>query len=58
MQSYDSIQLPAILMNRKLEIIVLPVDDNQPETVQENITVSGPSDITIEKIKEKRLKKI
>lgn len=48
------IQLPDTLMHRKLEIIVLPVDDSQKETVQENMTVS---DITIEEMKEERLKK-
>lgn len=40
------IQLPDALMNRKLEIIVLPVDDNQKEIIQESMTVSGLSDIT------------
>lgn len=64
------VQLPDALMNRKLEIIVLPADDNQKETTQEHMTVSGLSDITqsligsipisditIEQIKEERLKK-
>lgn len=63
------VQLPDTLMNRKLEIIVLPVDHSQKETVRENMTVSGlsditqsligsipVSDITIEEIKEERLK--
>ena len=40
------IQLPEALMNRKLEIIVLPADDSQKEIIQNNRTVSGLSDIT------------
>lgn len=64
------IQLPDTLMNRKLEIIVLPIDDTQNVTHQEGMDVSGlsditqsligsipVSDITIEQIKEERLKK-
>ena len=63
-------QLPDTLMNRKLEIIVLPVEDNQKEALQQGMAVSGISDITqsligiipisditIEQIKEERLKK-
>ena len=64
------VQLPDTLMNRKLEIIVLPVDDNQKEMILESMTVTGLSDITqsllgsipisditIEQIKEERLNK-
>ena len=64
------IQLPDTFMNRKLEIIVFPIDDNQKGTLQEGMAVSGlsditqsfigsipASDITIEQIKEERLKK-
>ena len=64
------IKLPDTLKNRKLEIIVLPVDENEKEMIQGNITVSGlsditqsllgsipASDITLEQIKEERLKK-
>ena len=64
------VQLPEALMNRKLEIIVLPVEDNQKDMIQESMTVPGLSeitqslvgsipaaDITIEQIKEERLKK-
>lgn len=63
-------QLPDTLMNRKLEIIVLLVEDNQKRTLQEGMVVSGLSeitqslmasipisDITIEQMKEERLKK-
>lgn len=63
-------QLPDTLMNRKLEIIVLPVEENQKGVLQEGMAVfdlsditksligSIPiSDITIEQIKEERLKK-
>lgn len=63
-------QLPDTLMNRKLEIIVLPVEDNQKGAFQESMAVSGISDITQsligsipisditrEQIKEERLKK-
>lgn len=64
------VQLPDALMNRKLEITVLPVEDNQKEMIHANTTVSGlsditqsligsipVSDITLEQIKEERLKK-
>ena len=63
-------QMPDTLMNRKLEIIVLLVDDNQKGSIQESKDVSGLSeitqslmgsipisDITIERIKEERLRK-
>lgn len=63
-------QLPDTLMNRKLEIIVLPVEENQKGALQEGMAASGLSDITksligsipisditIEQIKEERLKK-
>lgn len=63
-------QMPDTLMNRKLEIIVLLVDDNQKGLIQESKDVSGLSeitqslmgsipisDITIEQIKEERLRK-
>lgn len=63
-------QLPDTLLGRKLEIIVLPADDNQNKTLQKEITVSGisditqsligsipNSDITVDQIREERLKK-
>lgn len=63
-------QLPDTLLGRKLEIIVLPADDNQNKTFQKEITVSGisditqsligsipNSDITVDQIREERLKK-
>ena len=63
-------QMPDTLMNRKLEIIVLLVDDNQKGSIQESKDVSDfseitqslmgsipISDITIERIKEERLRK-
>lgn len=60
-------QLPDTLMNRKLEIIVLPVEENQKGALQESMAVSDItqsligsipiSDITIEQMKEERLKK-
>lgn len=40
------VQLPDVLMNRKLEAIVLPADNNQKEMIQESMTVSSLSDIT------------
>lgn len=64
------VQLPDTLKNRKLEIIVLPVADNQEEITQESVAVSGlsdltrsligsipASDMTVEQIREERLKK-
>lgn len=64
------VQLPDTLMNRKLEIIVLPVDDDQKDITQGRVVVSGLSeitqsligsipfsDMTMEQIKEERLKK-
>lgn len=63
-------QLPDTLMNRKLEIIVLPADDNKKEIAQDKMSVSDlsvitqslirsipASDITLEQLKEERLKK-
>lgn len=66
-------QLPDTLLNRKLEIIVLPADEAQKETLQKDMVDSGLSDITqsligsipgyedseitIEQIREERLKK-
>lgn len=63
-------QLPDTLMNRKLEIIVLPADDNKKEITQDKMSVSDlsvitqsligsipASDITLEQLKEERLKK-
>lgn len=40
------IQLPDTLKNRKLEIIILPVDENQKDLPQKNTMKSEISDIT------------
>lgn len=63
-------QLPDTLKNRKLEIIVLPIDDAGKEISPQSIGASGISDITqsligsiplsdvsLEKIREERLAK-
>lgn len=64
------IKLPDSLKNRKVEIIILPVDGIQNETIRNSSRISGISevtqsligsiplsDISLEQVKEERLEK-